>query len=94
MVYAFFMDETGVFLNSPSRNQAVSSQRGQWNVTDVKKIIIVNWYKIQKFGRLYQNPSQCSNPLIQNLDSWEFILVNYWKDNRSSVLRGLLLHFL
>lgn len=63
-------------------------------MTDVKKIIIVNWYKIQKFGRLYQNPSQCSNPLTQNLDSWEFILVNYWKDNRSSVLRGLLLHFL
>lgn len=35
MAYAGTLDETRVFLNSPTRNRAVSSQRQQWNVTDV-----------------------------------------------------------
>lgn len=56
MAHVGILDETRVFLNSPTRNQAVSLQRWQWNMTDVKKIIIVNCYKIQKFGMMHQNP--------------------------------------
>lgn len=61
-------------------------------MTDINKIINVNGYKIEKFGRMHQNPIKTFNLLIQYLDSWESILENCQKGMRSSVL-SLLLHF-